>query len=74
MTTVHVLTLLLALALVLAVACFGLGTLRGSWRVWVLGYALTALALVLAFAQLRGERRAGARPAVERQIAPEPTR
>ncbi len=47
----------LAVLLVLAVAalCFALGTFRGSWRVWLVGYALTVLALALAFAGvLRG--------------------
>lgn len=49
----------LAVLVVLAVAalCFALGTLRGSWRAWLVGYALTVLALVLAIAGVvRGPR------------------
>ncbi len=49
----------LAVLIVLAVAalCFALGTLRGSWRAWLVGSALTVFALGLAFAGvIRGHR------------------
>ncbi len=51
-----------AVLLVLAAAalCFALGTFRGSWRVWLVGYALTVVALALAFGGVRSARRAAA--------------
>ena len=51
---VHPVTLVLAV-LAIAALCFALGTFRGSWRVWLIGYALTVVALALA---LGGVRRA----------------
>ncbi len=54
------------IALAAAALCFALGTFRGSWRVWLVGYALTVVALALAFGGVRNARRAaaleGARP------------
>ena len=44
---VHPVTLVLAV-LAIAALCFALGTFRGSWRVWLVGYALTVVALALA--------------------------
>ncbi len=56
--------------LVLAALCFALGTLRGSWRVWLVGYALTVLALALAFGGVRSARRAALAADAERAAAP----
>ncbi len=51
-----VVTVLLVLAA--AALCFALGTFRGSWRVWLVGYALAVAALVLAYGGVLRERRA----------------
>ncbi len=61
-----------AVLIVLAVAaiCFALGTFRGSWRVWLVGYALTVLALALAFGGVRSARRAALAADAERAAAP----
>ena len=49
----------LVVAVLLAAAlCFALGTLRGSWRTWLVGYALAVVALVLAYGGVLRERRA----------------
>jgi len=55
-----------------AVLCFALGTFRGSWRVWLVGYALTVAALALAFGGVRSARRGpdGASPAAAQSGAP----
>lgn len=37
------------IVLLLAAACFAVGTARGSWRVWLAGYALAVVALALAY-------------------------
>ncbi len=60
--------LLVAIVLVAAALCFALGTLRGSWRAWLVGYALTLVALVLAYGGVLHERRAAA-PAPEAATA-----
>ncbi len=44
----------------LAVLCLGLGTLRGSFRFWLVGYALAAAALVIAYGGVRAARSAHA--------------
>ncbi len=49
--------------LAVAVLCFALGTFRGSWRVWLIGYALTVVALALGFAGVYNAHRPGALPA-----------
>ncbi len=48
--------------LVAAALCFAFGTFRGSWRVWLVGYALTVVALALAFGGVRSARRAATPP------------
>ncbi len=60
-----------AVLVVLAVAalCFAVGTFRGSWRVWLVGYALTVVALALAFSGVRSARRA-AESAPSAPVAP----
>ncbi len=59
--TTRPLVLLLA-ALVLAICCLAAGTLRGSFRLWLAGYALAVLALVLAYVGVRAARRPSAPP------------
>jgi hypothetical protein len=44
---------LLLVTLALAVGCLGIGTLRGSFRLWLAGYVLAVVALVLAFVEAR---------------------
>lgn len=39
-----------AVVLVLAAACFGIGTAKGSWRIWLAGYGFAVVALALAYA------------------------
>jgi len=51
---------IVAAILVAAALSFALGTLRGSWRAWLAGYALTVAALVLAYGGVLRERRAAA--------------
>ncbi len=46
--------------LAVAVLCLGLGTLRGSFRFWLVGYALAAAALVIAYGGVRAARSAPA--------------
>ncbi len=53
------LVLLLA-ALVLAVCCLGVGTLRGSFRLWLVGWVLAVVALVLAYVGVHATRRPSA--------------
>ncbi len=40
---------LLLVALAFAVVCLGMGTLRGSFRLWLAGYVLAVAALVIAY-------------------------
>ena len=62
MTTLalHPALVVLLLLVLGAAACFGLGTMRGSWRVWLIGYVLFAAALGVAYGAQRSVRRAAA--------------
>ncbi len=44
---------LLLVALALAVCCLGIGTLRGRFRIWLAGYLLAVVALVIAYVGAR---------------------
>jgi lipopolysaccharide export LptBFGC system permease protein LptF len=58
----HPALVILVVLVVAAAACFGLGTMRGSWRVWLVGYVLFAAALGVGFIGQRAARRAPAIP------------
>ena len=68
----HPALVILVLLVLAAAACFGLGTMRGSWRVWLVGYVLFAAALGVAFAGQRAARRAAAVPAAPPASTPVP--
>jgi len=62
--------LIVVAVLAAAALSFALGTLRGSWRAWLVGYALTVAALVLAYGGVLRERRAAAAAATAGAPAP----
>ncbi len=56
--------------LAVAVLCLGVGTLRGSFRFWLVGYALAAAALVIAYGGVRAARSARAAWSAPASTAP----